>query len=140
MKKAVAALAALIVFSTWGCSSKLDSAQETAAIDAAATWLAILDSGDYEGSWVSAATFLKSSVSKEDWIRAMENARKPLGALVSRKISETKHRTLLPKALKGQYLIIEYDTDFANRSSAGESITQMQEKDGTWHVGGYHLN
>ena len=70
----------------------------------------------------------------------MEAVRKPMGSLVSRKVKSTQFRTMMPKVLKGKYLIIDYESSFSNRKSVVESVTQMMEKDGKWRVGGYHLD
>ncbi len=139
MNRCLAILAVLAVLTAWGCNSKLEPGQEAEAVEAAKAWLLLVDNGEFEGSWHTSAEFLKESVTKEKWVQLMEEIRKPMGVLVSRKVSATEYRTMLPKAMMGQYVIIEYETSFANKPSAGESITQILEKDGSWRVGGYHL-
>ena len=139
MQKRWAVVIAWALITLCGCAQELDPALETAAVDAADAWLQMVDAGDFEGSWQASSDFFKSSVAKEEWVKTMNAVRTPMGQVISRKVTATDYRTMLPKALKGRYLIIEYDTSFANGSSGGESITQVMEGDGAWRVGGYHL-
>ena len=39
----------------------------------------------------------------------------------------------------GEYVVILYDTSFENKKSAVETVTQMIDKDGNWHVAGYYI-
>lgn len=139
MKKMFLVALVIAVSMALGCSSELDPDQKNAAIDAAHHWLGIVDAKAYDESWQASAEFLKTSVSRDQWVEAMEQVRTPMGNLVSRKMTKTEYRTMLPKALKGQYLIIKFDTSFSGKTSVGESVTQMLEDDGSWRVGGYHL-
>jgi hypothetical protein len=109
------------------------------AIDAANAWLALVDAGKYEDSWTAAAGYFKKSVTKEQWAGAAQAARQPLGALVSRKVSTHTAATTLPGAPDGHYVVIQYDSVFANKKSAVETVTPMLEPDGTWHVSGYFI-
>lgn len=131
---------ALLIFISAGCSGKIAPEEEKAAINAADAWLAIVDSGAYEDSWRNAADFLKEAVAQDKWVETMTTVRKPMGALIWRKVKSTQYRTMMPQALKGRYLLIDYEASFANRKSVVESVTQMMGKDGKWRVGGYHLD
>jgi hypothetical protein len=109
------------------------------AIDAANTWLALVDTGKYADSWTSAASLFKNAVTKEQWTAQAKAARQPLGALVSRKVSTRTATTSLPGAPDGHYVVIQYESVFANKKSAVETVTPMLEPDGTWHVSGYFI-
>ncbi len=130
----------MLIFIGTGCTGKITPVEEAAAIDAADRWLTLVDSQEYEASWQEAADFLKEGVSRDEWLETMTAVRKPMGSLVSRKVTSTQFRTMMPQALKGRYLIIGYRTSFSNKASAAESVTQMMGKDGNWRVGGYHLD
>lgn len=43
----------------------------------------------------------------------------------------------LPKAPEGEYVIIQYDTQFEKGDSSSETVVTMREKDGSWRVAGY---
>jgi hypothetical protein len=45
----------------------------------------------------------------------------------------------VPGAPAGEYVVIQYDTQFENAASAIETITPMHEKDGSWKVCGYYI-
>jgi hypothetical protein len=44
----------------------------------------------------------------------------------------------LPGAPAGEYVVIQYDTDFEEKSGVTETITPMKEK-GAWRVSGYYI-
>lgn len=129
----------LLMLFSQGCTSKISQEDETAAVDAARAWLTLMDAEQYAAGWQAAAAFLKESVTEDKWVETMAIVRKPMGSPLSRKVESTKYRTMRPHALKGHYLIIKYKTSFANKPQVEESLTMMKEADGTWRVGGYHL-
>jgi hypothetical protein len=65
--------------------------------------------------------------------------RKPLGDLVSRKLKSAKATAELPGAPDGQYVVMQFETSFANKKSAIETVTFMLEKDGQWKSCGYFI-
>jgi hypothetical protein len=112
---------------------------EQQALAAAEAWLKIVDEGKYAESWDAAAEYLKNAVGKEAFVKALDGARKPLGALDTRKLKSKEFRTSLPGAPDGQYVVIQYETSFANKKSAIETITPMLDKNGKWRVSGYYI-
>jgi Protein of unknown function (DUF4019) len=114
-------------------------APEDDAQAAAESWLTLVDKGSYSDSWEQAATIFKNAVKKDEWNRAVATARGPLGKLESRKLKSRKYTERLPGAPDGQYVVIQYDTYFENKSAAVETITPMMDADGTWRVSGYFV-
>jgi hypothetical protein len=49
------------------------------------------------------------------------------------------YQTDLPNAPKGEYVILQYKTEFAGRGPVIETITPMLDKDGKWRVSGYFV-
>jgi hypothetical protein len=131
---------AMLFLVSVGCGGKITPEEESAAINKAKAWLVLVDSEDYQASWREAADFLKQNVAEEKWLETMTAVRKPMGSLVSRQVKSTQYRTMMPQALKGKYLIIDYRSSFSNKKSVVESITQMMDDDGNWRVAGYHLD
>ena len=131
--------AALVAGFASGCGKKADVGAEKAATSAAQTWLAAIDHGDYAQSWQNAAAFFRNAVTGEQWKTSMEKFRKPLGALVSRKLTSANATAELPGAPAGQYVVMQFETSFANKKSAIETVTFMQEKDGQWKSAGYFI-
>lgn len=110
-----------------------------AAIAAAQEWLSLIDSGEYAQSWRDAAGYFRNAVPEKRWVQSLNAARKPLGRLVSRTVTNTMYRTSLPGAPDDKYVVIRFKTSFANKKSAIETVTAMLEKDGTWRVAGYYI-
>jgi hypothetical protein len=96
---------------------------EHAAHARADAWLALIDQKHFEQSWDAAAPLFQSSLKKDNWRNAVRAAREPLGALSSRKFHATEYKTSLPGAPDGQYVVVYYDTSFAQKQSASEIVT-----------------
>ena len=118
-------------------------AADQAAVDeataAADRWLKLVDAGDYKQSWDTASSLFKNAVTADQWAQQVGSARKPLGALVSRKLKSAQYATSLPGAPDGKYVVIQYDSVFQNKSDAVETVTPMLDKDGQWRVSGYFI-
>ncbi len=110
-----------------------------AAVRAAENWLPLIDDGSYLQSWQEAGRFFRSAVTAPSWTTAMESFRKPLGHLISRKLQSAQPVTSLPGAPDGEYVITQFDTSFANKKSAIETVTFVLEKDGSWKTAGYFI-
>lgn len=116
-----------------------ESAKREAAQRAAQSWLALVDHGDYGQSWQEAASSFQSSVSKTDWERDLQQVRTPLGEAGHRTLMGSIYQSDLPNAPKGEYVVIQYRTEFAGIGPAIETITPTLDKDGKWRVSGYFV-
>jgi hypothetical protein len=112
---------------------------EKPIIVAAQSWLAEIDSGAYAKSWKQASGYFQGAVTEKNWTDALNGARRPLGKLLSRKVGKTQSATSLPGAPDGNYLVMQFDTSFANKKSAVETVTFVREKDGNWRAAGYYI-
>jgi hypothetical protein len=126
-----------IVVAPW--SAGADQQAEEKAVRAAETWLALVDDGRYSQSWDTAALLFRSAVTKEQWERALNAVRKPLGSLITRKLMSRRYATSLPGAPDGQYVVIQYETSFEKKKAAVETVTPMLDEDGKWRVSGYYI-
>jgi hypothetical protein len=113
---------------------------QKAATVAAQTWLATVDDGQYAQSWDQASELFRKAITQDKWVSALENVRKPLGNLVSRKLKSAQPMAELPGAPDGQYVVMKFETSFTNKKSAVETVTFMLEKDGQWRAAGYFIN
>ena len=109
------------------------------AMAASDSWLKIVDAGNYAQSWDEASSVFKAAVTQKDWERQIKTVRDPLGAVVSRKIKGAQYTTSLPGAPDGEYVVIQYDSSFANKKSAVKTVTPMLDKDAKWRVSGYFI-
>ncbi len=112
---------------------------EDLAQAAAESWLKLTDAGDGAASWEQAAKVFKTAVTKEQWTQALAGVRPPLGKVVSRKLASRQYAEKVPGAPEGKYVIIQYQTVFANKPSAVETITPTLDPDGVWRVSGYFI-
>lgn len=112
---------------------------ESGALKAAETWLALVDSGKYDQSWENAASPFKTAVEKSQWDRSLTGLRKPLGKVLSRKLKEKKFVTQMPGSPDGKYVLIQFNSSFENKKSAVETVVPMLNSDGRWKVSGYYI-
>lgn len=113
--------------------------KEKAAAAAAEKWLGLVDKSEYSQSWKEASTNFRDRVSEEKWEQAAQSVRKPLGKLMTRKLANQTYRESLPGAPDAQYVVMQFDTSFANKKSAVETVTAMLDKDGKWRIAGYFI-
>jgi hypothetical protein len=118
-------------------SPAADTSQE--AVGAAEKWLAAIDGGHYSQTWKDAAAFFQAAVTEQAWNEAMETFRKPVGGLISRKLKSAQRATSLPDAPDGEYVVMQFDTSFAAKKTAVETVTFTHEKDGSWRASGYYI-
>lgn len=109
-----------------------------AATQAAQTWLATVDAVKYDDSWSQGAAAFRAVVTGAQWNDAMRAVRAPLGAVKSRKLIAAQYTRQLPGAPDGEYVVVQYLTEFATRT-ATETVTPMREADGSWKVSGYYI-
>ena len=114
-------------------------ATEKPIVAAAQMWLHEIDLGNYETSWQQASAYFRGAVTEKNWTDALNGARKPLGNLISRKVTKTTSAKSLPGAPDGNYLVMQFTTSFANKKNAVETMTFMREKDGNWRAAGYYI-
>lgn len=131
-------LLALLVLCALGPASASEEKEEQ-AVAAALAWLALVDAGDYDQSWETAAAYFRNAVAKEKWHRMLTAVRRPLGALVSRDLASKAFTRTLPGAPDGDYVVIRFDASYENKASAIETVTPMRDSDGQWRVSGYFI-
>ena len=116
------------------CSRAAAPASPSESVEA---WLALIDHGDYAKSWETAADSFRKEVTKDGWVTAASGVRKPLGDLISRKVSTTNQTEKLPGMPDGSYFVAVFNTSFAGMESAAETVIFTQEKKGQWKAAGY---
>lgn len=118
-------------------AAETDPTQQAQA--AAKAWLALVDAEQYGQSWDKAALLFRSAVMRTEWERAAKATRSPLGALKSRTLKSATFTRSLPGAPDGEYVVIQFDSQFEHKASAVETVTPMRDKDGIWRVSGYYI-
>jgi len=115
------------------------SPSEKAAVAAAETWLAGIDAGNYPPSWKESSALFQAAITEAGWREALASVRKPLGALVSRKLKSAQSADSLPGAPDGKYVVMQFDSSFAAKKTAVETVTFLLEKDSSWRAVGYFI-
>ena len=134
LKFLIVAILISIVVPTLATATPEEEAQKSAQ-----QWLALIDAGKFGESWETAAPYFKAAVFRNLWEYSMDTLRKPLGDLVSRKLKSATYTKSLPGAPDGEYVVLQFDTSFANKKEAVETLTPMLDKDGKWKVSGYYI-
>ena len=119
-------------------SSFVWAGEEHTALDAANNWLNIVDAGEYAKSWQKSDPFFKSQISQSKWNKAVKNVRRPLGKVNSRLELSRKGHSTLPGVPDGEYLVIQYQTEFQHKKSATEILT-LSKSSGYWRTVGYFI-
>lgn len=112
---------------------------EKPVVDAATAWLGLIDAGDFATSWQRASTFFRRAVTQEKWTEALTGLRTPLGPATARNAVSAGRFTSLPGVPDGHYVVMTFTTAFANKQAATETVTFMQDPDGSWRAAGYFI-
>ena len=109
-------------------------AAESAAAGAARAWLALVDDGKWRESWAATGQSFRSANTVQAWQSASEQARTPLGRVLSRTLVDERDTPAPPRG----YRTVRFRTDFANRSGATETLS-LDREEGDWKVVGIYI-
>lgn len=123
-------------------AASLAASAASAAADAATAdalgWVKLIDSGRYAESWAGTGGLFRASVTQDAWAQKVAAVRKPLGAVTRRTFANKQEATSLPGAPDGHYEILQFNTVFANKAAAVETVVLSHEPGG-WRVDGYFI-
>ena len=137
---AVLALVSLVIIFYPSLSKKPDQQRIDASTAAAIHFLDLVDSGQYEQSWQSAAAYLKKDIPLEEWIKRLSAVRSVSGKLIDRKQKDYFY-TKEPKngIPPGEYMIYIFTSKFEHKDDLTETVTLMLEDGKIWRVAGYFI-
>ena len=104
---------------------------QSPAVAAARDWLALVDKGDWNGSWEATGQAFKALNTVETWTRVASQVQSPLGAVKSRVLVSEE---TVPAPPYG-YQMVKFRTDYANKAGAIETLSLVREG-GSWRVVG----
>lgn len=123
--------------------------EETESIAAARQWLALIDAGDWAGSYAATGQSFKDLNSLEVWTKVAGETQPTFGNVLSRTTAEVQAkgdesgRTLISEefvpAPPAGYQMVKFKTNFSAKPDAIETLTLVKE-DGTWKVVGYWID
>ena len=112
------------------------SASESAG--SAREWLALVDGQQWDQSWSAAGAVFRSQVSQASWASLVQPLRRQYGPVASRTLQSVVKANALPGAPAGQYEILQFTTNFAQKPDAIETVILARESSG-WKVVGYFI-
>lgn len=115
-----------------------DTSAAQADLNAAHTWVSLIDAKRWDESWSTAGTLFKSQMPQPRWTSTIQPVRDPLGAVSSRSVKSVTKTKSLPGAPDGEYEVIQFQTNFANKTAATETVVLSHEVSG-WKVDGYFI-
>jgi hypothetical protein len=98
-----------------------------------------VDDKNYSDAYKQMAAAAQNKVAVNPWTQKVSTTREPLGAMATRNIKDVKLTKTLPGMRDGQYATVQFDTSFAHKASAVETVVLTSEKGG-WSVIGYFIN
>ena len=96
---------------------------------AALKWLALVDAGKFEQTWIEAAGVFQKAQTKADWVKGLSGARPTMGKIETRTFLNYETRTVLPNLPPGKYITVRFSSVFEKHKMGAESVTLA--KDGT---------
>lgn len=100
--------------------------------DRARQWLVLVDDKNYAQSWSQASKAFQKREKADSWAAQAAAERAPLGAVASRDLKSID-------LSRNNTAVIRYDTVFAHKASAVETVTLAFE-DGGWSVTDYSVS
>lgn len=100
--------------------------------DRARQWLVLVDDKNFAQSWKDAGKAFQNRQSVDAWTNDAGTKRVPLGAVASRDLKSID-------LSRNNVAVIRYDTSFAHKTAAVETVTLAFENDG-WVVSDYSIN
>jgi len=116
------------------------TARAVANAQAGDEFLKLVDRKAYGESWDMASDYFKRGVSRGEWIALMRQWREPLGTAQVRTLRDQRLDHDPNGAPKGDYLLLTYETTFANGQLAKtETLPMVLGADGQWRAVGYFI-
>ena len=107
--------------------------------DRAKQWLTLVDDKNYADAYKQMGAVARSKSSEQAFAAKTGSERAPLGAMASRTLKDVNAAKTLPGMRDGQYTIVRYDSSFAHKASAVESVT-LESEHGAWSVVNYSIS
>ena len=125
----------LITFLRCFCAN----AEELEVINRAKSWLVLIDNGQYQQSWQQTDSLFKQAMPQSNWSNVLKQVRVPLGKVILRKNLSLMKYYSLPGTPDGEYVIIQFQSQFINKEHTIETIS-LSKNSGQWQPIGYFIN
>lgn len=108
---------------------------ESDVVRSARDWLVLSDQGRWKDGWLATATSFRNLNTAESWAAVAEQARVPLGAVVSRTHLSQESVPAPPAGVE----VVKFRTNFANKANVIETVSLVREGS-AWKVVGIYLD
>ena len=126
---------AFITVPTHALASPEDQVSQALAVSE--NWVKQIDQGQYDESYAVACDAMKDKVPNDRWDLILQTMRGHWGAVVSRKEVSHVYKPDGLQGASGEFMIITYETNFAQLYPAFETIV-LKWEDGQWRGAGYN--
>lgn len=113
-------------------ASPIETAQIETWESAARAWLDLVDASDWEASFTAAGQSFQDLNTVAMWRDASLQARVPLGDVIARETQTAEFVNAPPSG----YVIVRFQSRFANKAGVTETVT-LEREDDEWKVVGY---
>lgn len=107
--------------------------------DRAKQWLTVIDDQNYADAYKQMGAMARDKTAEQNFAEKVGGTRTPLGAMSSRTLKDVKMAKTLPGMRDGQYAVVRFDSAFAHKAAAVETVTLVSEN-GAWSVVGYFID
>jgi Protein of unknown function (DUF4019) len=114
------------------------AADELAAQRQALGFVGYLDQGRFADSYAYTGMLIRAQLDRDAFSTQIQKTRVGTGALQSRELIDAGYTTTVSGAPEGQYVVLHYHANFANRQDAVETLWLSLAK-GYWRVVGYNI-
>jgi hypothetical protein len=115
-----------------------DDNQTDEALSVARSWVAEIDAGQYEQSYLDGGTALHEKVPEDTWIQILKTERPLLGKIISRQETSHSYRPDGYEGAEGEFMTVSYHSSFENKPAEVEHIV-LRREDGKWRGVGYNF-
>ena len=136
MRLAIGTLATVLIASA-GAAPAPPPAKREPAVEARA-FARLLDQGRFADSWLRGGVLFRGAITQDEWVRKVTAARVPMGAVVTRAVGADQRSSTLPGSPDGSYATVQFNTSFAHKHAAVETVILALEPGG-WRVDGYFI-
>lgn len=111
---------------------------EDAARKDAEKWLGLIDQAKYKDAYKASSQHVRAQVTAEEWEQQIRMMRDAAGTLQMRTFASAKPTRTMAGAPDGDYMVLEYNTAFAKKAKAVETVMLSREGN-AWKAAGYFI-
>ena len=130
----IAVFALPLIFSIRGWAD--DGREIMEALPVAKAWLAQIDAGQYEQSYITGGEALHDKIPEKKWLQILTTIRTPIGQVTSRKQTGQTYEPDGFEGVSGEFVTFSFDTSFEKLPSEVEHVI-LKREDGEWRAVGY---